>query len=547
MKSITRRSAFVALSMSVALVLGLIFAVSASASTYVVYIPLDSPIYDELETLDGAGVLDTYLAEIKPISRMEAARLTLEAERNLRVSEKADALAQRMLKALRAELREEVSWLEQDKEDDLPTMAHPFERVEAQILYSRGKRRQMDNAGIGLIQAQENTPLMPNNDDLATASGSNEVARLSSWAGFGTFLTAYGEGALAGPLTYPYQRVNRARLVRGEIVASFGNFALSAGQEEMWWGTGHFAALSQGNNARTFPALRAQSIHPGYLPGFLRYLGPYRWQVFFGQLEHDRTFSRPWIDGQVLTFKPLPNFEFGVDHAVLFGGHSNDNYSFLGFVGRALAIGTRTTGSPIGANTNQRAGVFLKVHFPTLRNAVLYQEMLAEDNKADLPIMAVSYQGGIYLPRLTDDGLTTARFEWAILEPNYSTHDDPLYWSYKGTLMGDPLGPDASQVDLQLGRWIKYLYKAECGPFYTERAPQRGVPGLHKERGGGFAIDLLRLPTPIGSRQSLWDMRARAAFEYVHGINFSNQPNAFRATISITAALAPGFDSLRWR
>src|SRR6516162_5524266 len=66
---------------------------NARASTYVVYVPLDDPIYQELETLNGLGFLDDYLEEIKPISRIEAARLTLEAQRNLETSQDNDPLA----------------------------------------------------------------------------------------------------------------------------------------------------------------------------------------------------------------------------------------------------------------------------------------------------------------------------------------------------------------------------------------------------------------------------------------------------------------------
>ncbi len=40
----------------------------AGASTYVVFLPLDSPIYDELDTLNSLGYLEDYLDEIKPIS-----------------------------------------------------------------------------------------------------------------------------------------------------------------------------------------------------------------------------------------------------------------------------------------------------------------------------------------------------------------------------------------------------------------------------------------------------------------------------------------------
>ena len=113
----------------------------ALASTYVVYIPLDSPVYDELDTLNGLGVLDTYLSEIKPISRIEAARLTLEAGKNLGISERRNALAQSIVSALRSELSEEVGWLENNAEDDQPTMIQPVQRIEAQYIFSRGEQR----------------------------------------------------------------------------------------------------------------------------------------------------------------------------------------------------------------------------------------------------------------------------------------------------------------------------------------------------------------------------------------------------------------------
>src|ERR1700692_1722361 len=55
----------------------------AFASTYAAYIPLDSSIYDELATLNDLGLADSYLMEIQPISRVEAARITVEAESKL--------------------------------------------------------------------------------------------------------------------------------------------------------------------------------------------------------------------------------------------------------------------------------------------------------------------------------------------------------------------------------------------------------------------------------------------------------------------------------
>src|SRR5262249_60992083 len=90
------------------------------ASTYVFMIPLDSPIYLELETLDGLGYLDTYFPEISPFSRVEAARLTLEAERKMKLDDQYEPLAVQLTKTLDLQLFEEIAWLRNNAQDNQP-------------------------------------------------------------------------------------------------------------------------------------------------------------------------------------------------------------------------------------------------------------------------------------------------------------------------------------------------------------------------------------------------------------------------------------------
>ncbi len=567
---------------------------SARASTYVVYVALDDPVYQELDTLNGLGLLDDYISEVRPIARVEAARLVLEAEQNLSDSEQPDPLAQSIIKSMRDEFSEEVEWLEQNHEDNPPTMFHPLERVEAQYIYSGGTRRQfaLFSGDPAEFQAQEGTPLLPNNDGLPTSIGSNEILRASSWGGVDGFLTGYAESSLGGPITRsPSQLVqawspggfyanspaitetsttSRLRLLRGAVVVGLGNQALSFGYQEMGWGTGYFASLAQGNNARTFPALTLANVHPSKLPSFLRYLGPFRSQIFLGRLDNGRyaedffttpspivaNYSYPWISGQVIAFKPLPTFEFGLDHVIMFGGTNNDNYGWTGWLGRATGL---NTGNASQGNTNSRGGVFLKLYLPSLRNTEVYQEILGEDNLTKelrpiggiLPFLSVSYQGGVYIPRVTADGLTDARFEYAIIEPNYSRHSDSLYWAYHGQLMGDPMGPDSSEVDLSVGRWINYEYRGDIDVFYTERAPifDSPIPHLSKERGGGFAIDVLQIPSGfrVQNFSALSSLKVRIACEYVHDINWIQGDTSLRTMVLISGSLWPTWASWIWQ
>jgi Capsule assembly protein Wzi len=544
--------------MLVALAIALV-ARPAFASTYAAYVPLDSSIYDELATLNDLGLADSYLSEIQPISRVEAARITVEAESKLSEmqSQSQNQLARNVIGELRLQLPDEVQWIEQDHEDNLPTMFHPLDRVEGEYVLSEGTRRSLNTTnktGAG-IDFQEGTPLLPNNDNLSTDQGSNEILRWSGWGGVGGFITGYGEGALAGPVTDSPSQANRAQLLTGAMVVSLGNTAISFGKEEMSWGVSHYNQLSQSNNGQPFAALRIQNIHPGHLPGGLRYLGLYRYQAFLGQLNPGRTFSRPWLSGQIITFRTLPSLEWGIEHTIMFGGRGNDTYSAAGFLGDLTGLSTGTSSS---ANTNTRFGIFAKVYIKQLRDTQIYAEDLAEDffqlggnSGIKLPFKGPSYTAGIYVPRLTLDGRTTARFEYALTDKEYSVHSDSLYWSYNNSLMGSSLGPGAWQAHFEIDRWLNLQSRVGVDTFYTRRQaialPFYTPPTRNTETGYGVALDFLRLPLEISPlANSLGEMKARAGMEYVTDINYTNN-NSFRALLQLSLAFNPSWGGFIWR
>jgi hypothetical protein len=525
----------------------------AFASTYAAYIPLDSSIYDELDTLNDLGLADSYLSELQPISRVEAARITVEAESKLSEEQNPNELARSMIDELRLQLPEEVQWIEQDREDNLPTMFHPAQRIEGEYVLSEGKRRAIESGASG-INFEEGTPLLPNNDYLSTDQGSNEILRWSGWGGVGGFITGYGEGALAGPLTDSPSQASRAQLLTGAVVVSLGNTAISFGKEETSWGVSHYNQLSQSNNAQNFPALRIQNIHPGHLPWVLRYLGLYRYQAFLGQLNSGRTFSRPWLSGHMITFRTLPFFEWGLEHTIMFGGSGNDDYGPAGFIGKMTGL---STGNAQQSNTNTRFGVFAKTYISRLRGTQLYGEVLSEDffnaggqSGFKLPFKGPSYTAGLYDPALTRDGRTTARFEYTLTDKEYSVHSDSLYWTYDNALMGSSLGPGAWQVNFEVDRWLNLQSRVGVDTFFTRRQaiilPTFQPIERNTETGYGVAFDLLRLPMEIQPlADSLGEMKARAGMEYVSDINYTNA-NSFRALVQLSLAFTPSWGGFVW-
>src|SRR5262249_13396229 len=132
-----------------------------------------------------------------------------------------------------------------------------------------------------------------------------------------------------------------------------------------------------------------------------------------------------------------------------------------------------------------------------------------------------------------------------------------LYSTYDGQLFQNGIGPNATEVDVQFGRWLDGIqYKADMDFFYTEQAPSVYIGGadfsypvnsafypfssLTKEHSGGAAFDLQGLAQSVssGNHQALLDGKARVAIEYVQRLNYG-APGSVRALLSLSIGLTP--------
>jgi hypothetical protein len=206
------------------------------------------------------------------------------------------------------------------------------------------------------------------------------------------------------------------------------------------------------------------------------------------------------------------------------------------------------------------------LYFPSLRNSQLYFETMGQDNLTNevpgvgrfLPFLSVSYLGGIYVPRLTKDGLTDLRFEFEYTDANEEQHSDSLYWAYEGQLMGTSLGPNATGLNLEVGRWVTLLNKLSLDLFYTQEAPfhsdhtsystQYYPYALAGEHSGGLALDLFQLPrrTHLLTQGALAGTHLRVSAEYVQDLNYQANSHSVRFMLSLTGYLMPDFPSWSW-
>lgn len=444
-------------------------------------IPLDSPVYSYLEKLAGLGLVRSDVAGIKPFSRAEAARLLLEAEWNLEAGVGSGdlAFARSILVELRRKIPREAS-LYRD-----PTMApkvdaNPVSSARIRYVYLDGKPRSYERPvhdpgddgvfgiGSGLRPANpyptpvqqhgtEGTPLMENNEGIVYRDGHNAEVRFSAEAHVGSVASALVEPQLS------YSREGdgaSVELVKGYLKIGGGGAELEVGRDANWLGLGSRGTVTLTNNAENFDLVKLSSPEP--IP--MKYLGHIKYAFIgsrFDTTVTDGEERRPWFLGAKLSVKPVETFEIGINLGKQFAGPGVDN-SFGDFV-RGIFGGTSSD------NTNNLAGVEMRLRLPKLRNTEIYGEFSGEDSASFWPIVE-SYVAGFHIPRLTASGRDDLRFEF--FKGNnilYTNGTFPGGYLYEGMPIGHSQGGAVIEFYLRYSHWFSVRNNLALEFYRTDR------------------------------------------------------------------------------
>ena len=107
--------------------------------------------------------------------------------------------------------------------------------------------------------------------------------------------------------------------------------------------------------------------------------------------------------------------------------------------------------------------------------------------------------------------------------------------------MGDPIGPNGTSYEFQVGRWFKYSRKVNFDVFITARDPELVAPESDTENSEGFAVETFQMLSDARGADLLSELRAYLAFEWVHDLNYVPGNNSFRIAIQLTGAISPLF------
>ncbi|MEX2474389.1 capsule assembly Wzi family protein [Marinobacter sp.] len=247
------------------------------------------------------------------------------------------------------------------------------------------------------------------------------------------------------------------RLDGSYIAATTGNWVFGAGAINRWWGPGWQSSLILSNNARPIPSvwLNRQDAHAPE-SDWLRWVGPWQFSVFAGQLEQERAVADTKLIGMRLTFRPVDGLDIGLSRAIMLGGEGRpENGSTLwnAFIGRDNGqLGEDDPGNQLGS-VDVRYGFAVGA-----QSMGIYGQMMGEDEAGAFPArkswllgldwtsqLAAHHQQWFveYTNTLADDFLGDAM-------PNI-TYDHSIYRSgyrYYGRSMAASFGGDAEAITL---------------------------------------------------------------------------------------------------
>lgn len=218
------------------------------------------------------------------------------------------------------------------------------------------------------------------------------------------------------------------RLDGSYVAGVVGNWMFSLGAQDRWWGPGWRGSLILGNNARPVPGIAVQrKIAKSFESPWLRWIGPWQFNMFVGQLESDRATSKPVLWTMRGSFRPTKTLEIGLSRAIQMCG--GDRPCGLDTFVDAFVGNDNDTGNATEPG-NQLAGYDFRWSPIMLgRPVAFYAQLIGEDEAGGLPSKLMGQFGVETSGGLDLSGLGFAKpFSWRV----YVEHVDLTADFYAG-------------------------------------------------------------------------------------------------------------------
>ncbi|MBI5454238.1 MAG: hypothetical protein HY956_06390 [Deltaproteobacteria bacterium] len=461
---------------SLALLIVLLAPMTCAAGMGAINIPVGSPIYAHLETLESYGLIRTALLSTKPFTYKEVSRLATEARSRWA---RLDETERTRLKSASVA----ISKLERELENLLP-------RIESLSV------KPVANPYVKYFYLSKDIPVPP-----GIARGGDSL-REGSNARAGLGLMA-GSDYLSFNLSPEYRLSEDSSDFEARsayIIGSLSGIEAEAGKDPMWWGSSFHGSLIMSDNAEPFESVKITSSRPFLLPWVFKRLGLVKPTVFLARLEEDRDYPRASLLGMRLDLRPAPVFQIGFSRVFMFGGEGRRGLS-LSEWGEIFFVSDSADHSDSPINGNQLASidasiVYLnKIKYLPFASMKLYTEWGFEDSSGDTktPSGQASLLG-VFFKDMAYDGLDL-RVEWA--DTAHNERYGPLWYEhgvyftgyrYNGREIGHHMGGDARDLFAR----AEYLFSESTSGGLEFDYERSGVHGESPETSRWIGADVTR-------------------------------------------------------
>lgn len=253
-----------------------------------------------------------------------------------------------------------------------------------------------------------------------------------------------------------------ARVDGSQIAVDMGNWSVAASALDRWWGPGWDGSIILGNNSRPIPSLTiGRNLTKPFETQWLSWIGPWDFEVMFGQLEEERAIPNARFFGMRFNFRPVDSLEIGISRTAQWCGDDRPCGidTFLDLLLGRDNIGDAGIG---GENEpgNQMAGFDMRWTNRWFGAPVaLYSQMIGEDEAGGFPSRYLAQLG------IEGSGVTRGQYSYRWFAEIAGTSCDVvkstvLYncgyrqsiyqsgYTYRGRIIGHGLDRDALVTSL---------------------------------------------------------------------------------------------------
>lgn len=333
---------------------------------------------------------------------------------------------------------------------------------------------------------------------------------------------------------------DNTRFDGSHITYSLGNWWLTAGAIERWWGPGWASSLVFSNNARPVPGLSLQRSvsDPSELP-VLNLLGPWSATAFIGQMDDERAINQAKLLGLSVAFKPHPRVEIALHRTAQWGGEGRPQ-SASNLLKLIIGRGDNCYDSECREDEpgNQLGGIDVRLELPKF---TLYGQLIGEDEANAWPakkawqlgvsgeLQALSLQGSWYIEQ-SDTRCASSKASGYNCFYNHSIYQSG--YRYQGRVIAASWDNDSRVLSAGV------IVTADNGDIYSLRVHNgeinrdslnSGEPSFHTVAPNGAKLNYYDLSWKRSMAWGSWSLGANYSSDLIDGLGRQTQRLGFHA------------------